>query len=416
MPAVIRSVLLVLMLAALPVSAAAQPVDRAAVERQFRAWLDTRIWPRARAEGVSRTTFETAFSGVRLDWDLPDLVPPGRTAAPGPQRQAEFGAPAAYFDEGGLRSAATTGRQMAVRQAGALTAAERVTGVPGRIVLAIWSRESAYGRAPIRHDLFRVLGTKGFMSTRADYFADELVAALKIAQARPVPLEQMKSSWAGAMGQPQFMPSSYLAHATDGDGDGRADIWRSGPDTVASIATYLARHGWQAGRDWGFEVRVPASVSCTLEGPDRGQSIADWQALGVTRVSGRPFPEHERRGEGFLMMPAGRHGPAFLVTPNFYVLKAYNKSDLYALYVGHLGDRIGFGSGGFSARWAALGRLDRAEIATIQRALEARGRDVGGVDGLPGFKTRREIGRWQESAGRPATCFPEPGMGAALGR
>lgn len=408
----VRSVLAaLLLLLSLPVLAQ----DRAAVERQFRVWLEDRVWPRARAEGVSRRTFEAAFAGVALNWDLPDLVPPG--APPGTvrrQRQAEFGAPAKYFGRGAVEGATSVGRQMAKRHARALAAAERATGVPGRIVLAVWGRESGYGRVAIPHDAFAVLGTKGFMSTRAGYFTDELVAALRIAEAGHVPARAMRSSWAGALGQPQFMPSSFLAHAADGDGDGRADIWGSEADTIASIATYLARHGWVAGRDWGFEVTVPEAVSCTLEGPDQGRPVRDWEAMGIARVSGKPFPEHERRGEGFLLMPAGRHGPAFVVTPNFYVLKDYNTSDLYALFVGHVGDRIQYGAGDFAGRWGAVGGLLRSEIAAMQRGLEAMGHDVGGADGLPGFRTRRSIGRWQEAMGKRATCFPEAGMQAAL--
>jgi lytic murein transglycosylase len=268
----------------------------------------------------------------------------------------------------------------------------------------------------IPHDVFEVLGTKGFMSTRAAYFTKELVAALRIAEAGHAPDRAMKSSWAGALGQPQFMPSSFLAFAADGDGDGRADIWRSEADTIASIANYLARHGWVTGRDWGFEVRVPAQVSCTLEGPDQGRPIAQWARMGIERVSGRPFPDHERQGTGYLLMPAGRHGPAFIVTPNFYVLKDYNMSDLYALFVGHVGDRIAYGMGDFAAGWDDVGRLYRSDIAAMQRALVARGHDVGGVDGLPGFKTRRAIGRWQEAAGRAATCFPRADMAKRLAR
>jgi hypothetical protein len=211
------------------------------------------------------------------------------------------------------------------------------------------------------------------------------------------------------------MPTSFLDYAADGDGDGRADIWRSEADTIASIGVYLARHGWIAGRDWGFEVTVPAAVSCALEGPDQGRPIADWVGLGVARVGGQAFPAHELRGEGFLMMPAGRHGPAFIVTPNFYVLKDYNTSDLYALFVGHVGDRIAFGVGDFSAPWGAVGGLTRADVAAIQRGLQALGADTGGTDGLAGFRTRRAIGRWQEATGQPATCFPEAGMVRALG-
>ena len=186
--------------------------DRAAVERQFRAWLEESVWPRARAEGVSRDTFDAAFAGVTLDWDLPDLVPPGTQAAtPRRQRQAEFGSPARYFSRGAVDGATTVGRQMNARHAATLADVERATGVPGRIVLAIWGRESGYGRVAIPHDAFEVLGTKGFMSTRADYFTDELIAALQIAEAGHAPGRAMKSSWAGALGQPQFMPSSFLA-------------------------------------------------------------------------------------------------------------------------------------------------------------------------------------------------------------
>ncbi|SEK76837.1 lytic murein transglycosylase [Roseivivax marinus] len=398
--------------------AAAPPLqaqDRAAVERQFRGWLEDTVWPRADAEGVSRGTFTDATAGITLDWDLPDLVPPGSApAVPERQRQSEFGAPARYFTPGGLSAATSVGREMARRHAGALSAAERATGVPGHIVLGIWGRESGYGRASIPHDVFRVLGTKGFMSTRADYFTDELVAALRIAEAGHAPEGAMKSSWAGALGQPQFMPTSFLEHAADGDGDGRADIWRSDADTIASIAAYLAHHGWVAGRDWGFEVEVPASVSCALEGPDQGRPIREWADMGVARVSGRAFPDHELAGEGYLMMPAGRLGPAFVVTPNFYVLKDYNMSDLYALFVGHVGDRIAYGSGNFSEDWQDVGRMLRSDVADIQSGLVAQGHDVGGVDGLAGFKTRRSIGRWQEARGERATCFPAPGMAEAL--
>lgn len=410
----IRSVFRVLCLLTV-LAAPAHAQDRAAVQTQFEGWLRQEVWPRAEAKGVSRKTFDAAFKGVTLDWDLPDLVPPGsKPQTPRQQRQAEFGQPAKYFSRGSLDYATREGRKMANAYPRALAAAEARTGVPGRIVLGIWGRESNYGSAAIPHDVFRVLGTKGFMSTRAAYFTDELVAALQIAEAGHAPSSAMKSSWAGALGQPQFMPTNFLSYATDGDGDGHADIWRSEADTIASIARYLQSHGWVKGRDWGFEVTVPVSASCTLEGPDQGKRISDWAAMGITRVSGRPFPDHEAQGEGFLLMPAGRSGPAFIVTPNFYVLKDYNMSDLYALFVGHVGDRIQYNSGDFSAAWGNVGGLYRSDVAVMQRALEKMGHDVGGADGLPGFKTRRSIGRWQESRGEPATCFPEASMKSAL--
>lgn len=398
-----------LLLSALPATAQ----TRASVEAQFRTWLETTIWPRAQAEGVRRATFDAAFQGVGVMWDLPDLVLPG-APPPTAQRQAEFGSPARYFAPRTVQGTASAGRDMARRHAATLAAVEQQTGVPARILLAVWGRESAYGRAAIPHDAFAVLGTKGFLSTRSAYFTDELIAALQLADTGDVPPRAMRSSWAGAMGQPQFMPSNVLGHARDGDGDGRADIWGSVPDTLASIGGYLAHHGWDPARDWGFEVVLPDSVSCALEGPDQARPIADWAAMGITRVSGRPFPAAELRKAGSLMLPAGRAGPAFLVTPNFHVLKAYNNSDLYALFVGHIGDRIAFGVGDFTGAWRAPAGLLRSDVAAMQRALERMGHDVGGADGLAGFKTRRSIGRWQEATGQAPTCYPDAAMTAAL--
>lgn len=385
--------------------------NRSAVEQMFQTWLQEIIWPQARAKGVSRKTMQQAFAGVTLNWDLPDLVPPGSNAQqPRRQRQAEFGAPARYFKPNSVQGATSVGRQMAKRHAQTLARVEARTGVPARILLAVWGRESGYGRVPIRYNAFQVLGTKGFMSTRAPYFASELIAALQIAEAGHVPAGSMKSSWAGALGQPQFMPSSFLTYAADGSGDGKADIWTSPADSLASIGNYLAEHGWVAGRDWGFEVTVPPAVSCALEGPDQGRTISAWAALGIKRVSGRPFPPHEAKAEGYLMMPAGRYGPAFIVTPNFYVLKDYNTSDLYALFVGHVGDRIQYGVGDFRGNWKKLDTLYRSDIADMQQVLVDQGHDVGGVDGLPGYKTRRSIGRWQEASDLRPTCFPDAGL------
>ncbi|SDX73337.1 lytic murein transglycosylase [Ruegeria halocynthiae] len=408
-----RLVLAVLCLILSTVSAVAQ--DRTAIERQFQSWLQQTIWPQARAKGVSRHTFQQAFDGVNLNWDLPDLVPPGsRKTTPKTQRQAEFGAPGRYFNAGSIQGATSVGRRMAKRHAETLAHIETKTGVPARIILAIWGRESGYGQVPIRHDAFRVLGTKGFMSTRADYFTTELIAALQIAEAGHAQGHALKSSWAGALGQPQFMPTNFLTYARDGDGDGRTDIWGSSADTIASIGAYLEEHGWITGRDWGYEVAVPDTVSCALEGPDQGRPIRDWVTMGIYRVSERPFPPHELAAEGYLMMPAGRNGPAFIVTPNFYVLKDYNNSDLYALFVGHVGDRIQYGVGDFRGRWGDIGNLYRSDIATMQQALVQQGHDVGGVDGLPGYKTRRSIGRWQEASGGKSTCFPDAKLKGAL--
>jgi lytic murein transglycosylase len=359
--------------------------------------------------------FSRALGGVTPDWDIPGLVPPGSKGdTPKAQQQAEFRSPERYFNAKSIAALVSGGRRLAEKHARTLKAVEQRYGVPGRIVLAIWGRESGFGAAKIPHDVFRVLATKAFMSTRPELFQGELIAALQIAQSGDVSPEKMRSSWAGAMGQPQFLPSSYLKFAVDFDGDGTKDIWNSVPDTLGSIANYLASFGWQAGRDWGYEVVLAQGVSCAEEGPDKRKSVMEWEAQGVFRVTGRPFPETEMQREANLVLPAGRNGPEFLATPNFYALKAYNESDLYALFVGHVADRIAGADKPFVTAWKPVDNLLRSDVAAMQRGLEEQGHDVGGADGLPGFKTRRSIGVWQARNSRAETCFPDAGLVKAL--
>lgn len=388
--------------------APAAAISRSAVESEFHAWLSGNLWPEASRRGISSATFRQAFAGVSLDWSLPDLVPPG-TKPPErrAQSQAEFRSPGAYFPGSRLAGLAAAGRKLQAQWAGTLAGIEAKYGVPGRFLLAIWGRETGFGAAAIPDSAIRVLATKAFMSGRKELFRGELLAALEIVEQGDAAPSAMKGSSAGAMGQPQFMPSSYLKYAVDFDGDGRPDIWNSVPDTLASIANFLARQGWQRGRDWGYEVTIPAGVSCAQEGPDRARPIAQWKAEGIRRVAGRTFSKAQEREKGMMLVPAGTHGPEFIVTPNFYVLKQYNNSDLYALFVGNLADRIAYGSGGFEGRWGDVGHMLRSDVAAIQRALQADGYDVGGADGLPGFKTRRSIGEWQAKAGLRPTCFPD---------
>ncbi|SKA36896.1 lytic murein transglycosylase [Consotaella salsifontis] len=380
--------------------------NRAAIDSGFREFLEKSVWPAARAKGVPRGVFEAAFSGVKPNLDLPDLALPGE-AAPVPETnfQAEFQSPAAYFAESKLAPVVTRGRQMMAQYSGVLDRIERETGVPGAIIVAIWGRESGFGAAKIPYNAFEVLGTKAYLSRRKDFFFDELVAALQIVADGHLKVGEMRSSWAGALGQPQFMPTKFLKYATDFDGDGRRDIWSSAPDTLASIGRYLADAGWERGRDWGFEANVPSRISCAEEGPDRRREISRFVAQGVTRVSGRDFPPNELSKPGNILMPAGRYGPAFIATPNFYVIKAYNNSDLYALFVGHAADRMR-GGRAFEGGWVANKGLTRGDVARLQTALQKQGYDVGGADGLAGFKTRRSIGAWQEKNGRAATCWP----------
>lgn len=389
--------------------------DKSAVEAKFHAWLEKVIWPKAQKQGISRSVFDAAFKGVTLNWSLPDLVPPGE--APPPERkqtQAEFSAPAAYFNDKALTSLAAKGKQVMSQHQNLLTRIETTYGVPGDIVVALWGREMAFGNSGASYSAMQVLSTKAFMSTRKDMFETELLAALTIAQEGDIAPQSMKSSWAGALGMPQFMPTSFLRYAVDFDRDGKKDIWNSVPDALASIANYMAAKGWQRGRGWGFEVKIPDNVSCAQEGPDKAQPISKWVAAGIARVDGKPVPPTELKGDGMMMVPAGRFGPQFIVSPNFYVLKEYNNSDLYALYVGNLADRMDHRGAAFAGQWGDVGNMLRSDVETMQLALVKKGYDVGKTDGLPGYKTRRSIGDWQQKNGVRQTCYPEESLKAKL--
>lgn len=406
-----RAVLALFLCLITPVSAFAA-VDRPRVEADFRVWIERELKPAAQKAGVSAATFQSAMSGVVLDWSLPDLAPPGAPKLEGPQRQAEFSDPAKYVAEPNFAALTVEGQAVLKRHRAAFDAAERRFGVPREIIAAIWGRESRFGQAKIPYVAIRALATEAFIGARKERFFGELVAALKVLEGDHVALDDMKSSWAGAMGQPQFLPSKYLENAVDMDGDGRRDIWNSVPDVLGSIANYLKRHGWVSGQPWGVEIDLPASVACTVEGPDQAKPAAEWPKLGVAAKGGVALP---KAGALNLMAPAGRTGPAFLVSKNFYVIKEYNESDLYALFVGHLADRMK-GGGPILGKWSTPKGMTRAEVAAMQERLERQGHDVGSADGLVGFRTRVAIGRWEEGKGRAPTCFPQPDDVKAIGR
>jgi lytic murein transglycosylase len=389
-----------------PTGAAAAKYDA-----DFNAWLKKEIWPEARKAGISQKTLEATLSGLSISWNLPDLVIPGqKPPKEQSQSQAEFSSPGAYFSEKRLQGLAGTGRSLAATHAATLRRIEAKYGVPGDIVVAIWGRESGFGRAKLPHSVVDVLATKAYMSTRKEMFRTELIDALKIVESGDIAASRMMGSWAGALGQPQFMPSSYLKYAVDFDGDGHRDIWNSVPDALASIANYLSERGWQRNRDWGFEVSIPANVSCAQEGPDLARPVADWAKMGITRISGKAFPVNDLTADGMMLVPAGRHGPEFVVTPNFYVIKEYNNSDLYALFIGNLADRIAHGAGPFKGEWGNVGSMLRSDVLAMQKALVAKGYDVGKVDGLPGYKTRRSLGDWQTKSGLQPTCYPDASL------
>ncbi|SCX05771.1 Membrane-bound lytic murein transglycosylase B precursor [Agrobacterium sp. DSM 25558] len=394
----------------IPTGAAAEKYDA-----EFNAWLKKEIWPEARKAGISQKTLEATLTGLSINWKLPDLIIPGQKPPKDQaQSQAEFSSPGAYFSEQRLQGLAATGRSLAATHAATLKRIEATYGVPGNILIAVWGRESGFGRAKLPNVVIDVLATKAYTSTRKEMFHTELIDALKIVESGDIPASKMMGSWAGALGQPQFMPSSYLKYAVDFDGDGHRDIWNSVPDALASIANYLSKRGWQRNRDWGFEVSIPGDVSCAQEGPDLARPVADWAKLGITRISGKGFPANDLSADGMMLVPAGRNGPEFVVTPNFYVIKEYNNSDLYALFIGNLADRIAYGAGPFQGKWGDVGSMLRSDVLSMQKALVAKGYDVGKADGLAGFKTRRSLGDWQAKNGMRPTCFPDASLKTKL--
>jgi lytic murein transglycosylase len=370
-------------------------------DSSFESWLKHKLWPDAQARGISPQTFAAATRGLQPDWSLPDLIKPGQTE-PDTKGQTEFGNPSAYFKPANINFLLGKVKPLEQRWDKTLSQIEQRYGVPRHIILAIWGRESAFGLAKLPHDAIRALATLGYAGARKDEFYPELLAALQILQQGHIDRDGLKSSWAGALGHPQFMPSKFLEFAVDFDGDGKRDIWNSVPDNLASIANFLKQHGWNRQRGWGQEAQIPASVSCSLEGPDQGQPGSAWRKLGIQTKQ----PKDQGTGQLFLLMPAGRYGPGFLVSENFYVLKDYNESDLYALFIGHLADRMQGGKP-FEQAWQDVLGLKRSDVRRMQERLIQLGHDVGGADGLVGFKTRRSIGRWQQSQGLKPSCWPD---------
>jgi len=331
--------------------------------------------------------------------------------------QAEFTrTPAEYLDTGQLARLAEQGKALLDKHREALEKIEREIGVPRQVVLAIWGRESAFARPRSSHYAIRVLATQAWTGRRKEMFRNELLHALMMLQDGILTREGMTSSWAGAMGLTQFMPSEYYTLAYDLDGDGRKDIWGSVPDALASAANQLRGRGWVAGQTWGYEVRLPAGASCLLEGPPHARQVNDWVKLGVVRVRNRPFPPEALDQEAFILTPGGAHGPAFLALENYMVIKRYNMSDLYAVFVGNLADRI-VGGGDFHARWGAVRQLAASGIEEIQRRLGERGYAIAKIDGKAGMNTRALIGAYQKKSGLEVDCWPsEALLGSLRGR
>lgn len=355
----------------------------------FAAWLDE-FRTEARGRGVSETTLDRALSGLE---PLERVIELDR-------RQPEFTQTFwSYLDKRVTPERIERGRELLGRHAGLLERVHRRYGVQPRFLVAFWGMESNYGEFTGEMPLVASLATLAFDRRRSRFFREQLIAALQLIDRGHIPVDAA-GSWAGAMGQPQFIPTTYREHAADGDGDGRVDLWNSLADVFASASNFLAKSGWQGNRTWGREVSLPDGFDLELTGLDVEKKLAEWQRLGVRRFDGRDLPRVDITAS--LVLPAGHRGPAFLVYRNFRTTLVWNRSILYAIAVGHLADRLTGGGPLLTPPPADDSPLSREEVIEIQRHLGDAGFYRGDLDGIAGSGTRAAVKAFQRAESLPA--------------
>jgi lytic murein transglycosylase len=383
-----------------------------AADAGFTAFLAS-VWPEAQQAGVSRKTFDDVTRGLEPDYKLPDLALPGRPATGAPS-QAEFvQVPADYVKEASIARLAAEGQRLLQKHRATLQVIEQRFGVPGPIILAIWGRETDYGRYALPYDGIRVLATQAYVGRRKEQYRGELIAAMKLIENGDVSRKDLRVSWGGATGLTQFLPSELAKHGVDMDGDGRVDIWKSVPDALASAAQQLKNKGWQPGLRWAYEVRAPAGADCTIGVPEVTKPIGEWLRAGFVPVRGQRLSAAEQAQPASLLQPEGIFGPAFLTTKNYFVIKEYNFSDLYVLFVGHLGDRI-TDPQPFATPWSASQQLRSSDVELMQKHLTRIGLYADKIDGKAGMKTRAALGAYQKSAGLAVDCWPSAAVLRAM--
>lgn len=364
----------------------------ASANAAFSKWIRDFYQVAAQA-GIDKSTYDAVFAGV----DTPD--PAVIKAA---RYQPEFIAPVwDYLDSRITEGSIRKGQSLAGEYGKWLDLIESRFGVDRHILLAIWSIESAYGAALERQSVLRgvarSLATLAYADPKRSKFArTQLIAALQIVQNGDVTADGLRGSWAGAMGHTQFIPTSYQTWAVDIDGDGRRNVWTSPQDALASAANLLRKNGWQTGKTWGYEAKLPRGFDYSFIGRE-GITLRQWSAMGVRRASGSAFPRPA--DQAVLILPGGAEGPAFLMIRNFYVLKRYNNADKYALAVGHLADRMkGFGE--LLQTWPrGYDPLKEAERKEVQIKLTESGLYTGEIDGRIGPESRTAIRSYQQKIG-----------------
>lgn len=395
----IRSLLVVVV----AVAGLVAPPPSAHADASFDRFLQS-LLPQAQQLGVTRATFAAATHGLEPDYSLPDLAIPGRPEKAPPGQPEFVQTPGQYLREKTFDRLAARGQKLAAQYRDTLKRIEREFGVPGNVVLAIWARETDYGGYKLPHDAIRVLATQAYVGKRKEFFQNEFLYALKMLQ-DGTPRGDMRSSWGGALGLTQFLPSEYYKYGVDFDRSGRADIFRSVPDALASAAKQLAGKGWRNGERWAYEVTAPKQADCSLGTPDVTMPIADWLKRGFALAGGRRLGARELALSASLLQPEGNYGPSFLTPKNYYVIKEYNYSDLYVLFVGHLSDRIS-GATSFVTPWSKAKQLKTTDVESMQKKLTALGLYKDKIDGKAGMLTRAALGKYQKANGLTVDCWP----------
>jgi len=371
------------------------------------------LWPEAEKAGVSRATFEAQTRDLKPDYKLPDLLLPGRPKTGAPS-QAEFvQVPADYVKEARIARLAVDGQQLAAKYRDTLNAIERRFGVPGTVILAIWGRETDYGRYQLPYDGLTVLATQAYVGRRKDQYRGEFIEALKLIQRGDVTRKGLRASWGGATGLTQFLPSELAKHGVDFDHDGHVNIWTSVPDALASAAQQLVNKGWQRGIRWAYEVKAPPRADCTEGVPEVTKPLGEWLKQGFVPVRGQQLSAAEKATPASLLQVEGIYGPSFLVTKNYFVIKEYNFSDLYVLFVGHLSDRMADGQP-FAMPWSASSQLRTADVEAMQKKLTEIGLYADKIDGKAGMLTRAALGAYQKRAGLKVDCWPSESVLRAM--
>ena len=344
--------------------------------------------------GINPQVFDNAFAGI-----TPDM-----SVIKADRSQPEFSRPVWEYLDGALSPLRVrNGQRLLEQNAELLSRIEQRYGVDRQALVSVWGMESNFGSFQGNKSVIRSLATLAYEGRRPEFAQSQLIAALKIIQEGDISPEKMLGSWAGAMGQTQFIPTTYETHAVDFDGDGRRDIWNSSADALASTAHYLQSSGWKQGQPWGFEVTLPAGFDYALADGAIKKSVAEWQKLGVKVPASAAGSEQLSAA---LLLPAGYRGPAFLVLDNFRAILRYNNSSSYALAVGLLSQRFN-GGGTILADWPKDDRpLSRSERVELQMLLSQRNYDAGNADGIIGANTRKAIRSAQQAMGWPADGYP----------